>query len=484
MRILCVASECYPLIKTGGLADVVGALPLALQEEGVGIKVFLPGFPDVLAGLSGLKEIAEIGKRAGKKARLVSGKTSTGLTIVALDAPHLFGFKGNPYVGPDGKDRPNALDCYSTFSKAAADYASGKFTDWRADILHAHDWQAGLAVAYIAEQAATKGEYSPKTVFTIHNLAFQGLFPAAEWKTTGLPKSYFTRDGLEYWDQISLMKAGLVYSDKITTVSPTYALEIQTDRDGMGLGGLLKSRAADLQGIVNGIDTDVWNPKTDPELPQGYEIGKLAGKRTCKAALQGQYGLPVKPRTPVFSVISRLTSQKGLDLLSQLVPMIVDRGGQLVLLGSGDKALEAAFTMAASEYPDHVGVQIGYNESLAHLIQAGSDITMVPSRFEPCGLTQLCGLRYGTIPLVARVGGLADTIIDSNVAALSKKVSNGVQFYPPTVEALADAVDKSFKLYADKKIWNQMVKSAMAQDVSWNGPADQYRQLYSEVIND
>ena len=459
MRILHVASECYPLIKTGGLADVVGALPLALPGTN---EVFLPGFPDVLAGLKRKRTIAETTTGDGAAVRLVSGKTATGLKVVAADAPSLFGFEGNPYAQDGNGPR------YASFARLAARYAAQKGFD----VLHAHDWQAGLCAAFLQ---ADGGE-GVTTVFTIHNLAFQGVFPKALFTACDLPASLWPQ--MEYWDQLSTLKAGIALSDWVTTVSPTYALEIQTDAMGMGLGGLLRARSDALRGILNGIDPDVWNPQTDPALAANFSADDPPGKAACKRALQEEFGLSPDAEGPLFCVISRLTEQKGLDLVPAMLDGIVARGGQFVLLGSGDAAIEQAFLQAAERHPTQVGVRIGYDEPLAHRIQAGADAILIPSRFEPCGLTQLCAMAYGTVPVVARTGGLMDTVIGASPAALKAGAATGVSFAPVSAHMLWSAVDQTLRLYDERETWARLRDNALAQDFGWDGPAAQYAALY------
>jgi len=473
-RILFVASECYPLIKTGGLADVVGALPITLQQAGDDVRVMLPGFPSVLKGLKGKKKVAEIKDLFGFKATLFSGKSSSGLKLFVLEAGKLFSVDGNPYLDSKGNDRPDNHLRFAAFSWAAAELASGALGDWAADVVHAHDWQAGLVPAYLR----LKGKGGPKTVFTIHNLAFQGLFPKAYLNDLKIPRALFSKEGVEYWDQIGFLKAGIVYSDAITTVSPSYAGEIQTDELGMGLGGLLKSLDFKMSGILNGIDTDVWNPATDPAIAAPFGVGKMAGKKVNKKALQNRFGLAEDKKAPLFCVVSRLTEQKGLDLVAGAIPHIIGNGGQLMVLGSGDKNLESTFQKAAADHPEQVATYIGYDEELAHLVQAGADAIFIPSRFEPCGLTQLCAMRYGTLPIVARVGGLADTVIDANAAALQLGVATGLQFSPVNFDAFCQAVNRFFDLYADQKNFAKLQRCAMKLDVSWKNPSVSYQNLY------
>jgi len=478
MRILMVASECFPLIKTGGLADVVGALPLELENQGAKVTVFLPGFPSVLAGLNSKRTLAKLKNFAHGTARLVAGKTEAGLSIIALDAPELFKFDGNPYQDPSGEDRAGNAVKFAVFAQIAAEFATGKYRQKPFDIVHAHDWQAALVPVYLDAM----GETEIKTVLTIHNLAFQGVFPKTTLSKIGLRDDYFHRDKLEYWDKISYLKGGIVYCDHITTVSPTYALEIQSNDGGMGFGGLLKSRHQSLSGILNGIDTNVWNPETDAEIAAKFSAKSPAGKAKNKTRLQKQLGLRVDKSVPLFCVISRLTTQKGLDVLAGLVDHIVLSGGQLALLGSGDSAIESAFVAAAEKHPTEVGIKIGYDEPLAHLIQAGSDSIFIPSRFEPCGLTQLCAMRYGTVPIAGRVGGLNDTIIDASPAALAKGAATGLLFYDISAHTLSAAIDRTFTLYKSPEIWAQIRKNALDHPVDWSLSTKAYLALYDGLL--
>lgn len=476
LKVLFAASECFPLIKTGGLADVVGALPLALGHRGCDTRVLVPGFPSVLAAAQNKKSIGQLVDITGGTVTLHSAKSKNGLNLIIAKADHLFGIDGNPYLAPNGQDRPDNAMRYAAFAKIVADVAAGGMPSWQADVVHLHDWQTGLAAAYVKNAQA-----AIKTVFTIHNLAFQGLFPKEFMSKTGLPKSMFDRDGLEYWDQISFLKAGVMYADHVTTVSPAYAREIQTDDGGMGFGGLLKSRSDTLSGIANGIDTEVWDPETDSALEMPYSARKPAGKATNKRALQSRFNLSKNAKGPLMCVVSRLTEQKGLDLVADALPHIIGNGAQLVVVGSGDKQLENRFLEAAKQHPGAVGTFIGYDENLAHLTQAGSDAILVPSRFEPCGLTQLCGLRYGTLPVVGRVGGLADTVIDANDAALHLGLGTGIQFNPVNIDGFQGALDRCFELYTNTKLWRKVQKNAMKSDVGWARPATIYLDIYTHL---
>ncbi len=456
---------------------MVGALPEALTAQGLNVTVFLPGFPSVLSGLTTKRTLAKLPKIGGKPAKLVAGKTPSNLSVIALDAPHFFDITGNPYLDASGVDRPDNGEKFAAFSKIAAKLAMGEIGRKKYDVLHAHDWQAGLSAAYLKAAGASR----VKTVVTIHNLAFQGLFSKSLMSSLDLPQSYFSSDGFEYWDKLSFLKAAIAFSNHITTVSPTYALEIQSDEGGMGFGGMLRSKSDRLSGILNGIDMDVWNPKTDKEIAHNFSAAKPAGKAKNKTALQRELKLREVKDAPLFTVVSRLTTQKGLDLLADMTDHIVERGGQIALLGSGDAAIEAAFVAAAKKHPTEISVTIGYNEPLAHRLQAGGDAMFIPSRFEPCGLTQLCAMRYGTVPIVGRVGGLNDTVIDASPMALASGAATGVQFSPINAHMLYAAISRAFDLYADTEQWNRLVENCLSQDVGWEASAIKYRDLYNAL---
>jgi len=493
MKVLFVASECVPFVKTGGLADVVGALPGALAavrpEGGIEVRVLLPAYPSVKAALPKRAKTVVFnnllgGAQASGRARLLAAKAK-GFDVLALDAPQFFDRPGNPYLGPDGKDWPDNHLRYGALSRAAARIATDGISGWRPDVVHCHDWQGGLVPAYLKLAGSRNAGAAPPCVMTIHNIAFQGLFPWTTMKDLGLPESGFTHEGFEFFNQVGFLKAGITYADRITTVSPTYARELTTPEFGMGLEGLIAHRRADLTGILNGIDLDVWNPETDPHIAAPYSVGRLAGKAQNRSALAERFRLDDgggNPAAPLFCVISRLTQQKGLDLLLEALPRLLVRGARLAILGAGDAALERAFTTAANDNPGRVGVVIGYDEPLSHLMQAGADAILVPSRFEPCGLTQLYGLRYGTLPVVARTGGLADTVIDANEAALLAGAATGVQFATGTAAALGDAIERACDLFADRKRWTAMMRRAMKHPVSWETSAAAYAKVYTEAL--
>ncbi len=479
LRVLSVASEAYPLIKTGGLADVVGALPQALALEDVEVRTFLPGYPVVIAALDNptIYPISDgIADLFGGPGRLLAAQ-SRGLDVVVLDMPHLFARSGNPYTSPEGQDWPDNAQRFAAFAAAAAEFATSGTDGWSPDIVHAHDWQAGLVPTYLHYRGGAR----PGTVITVHNLAFPGKFPIDLRESLALPPESLGVDGVEFYGSISFLKAGLQFADRITTVSPTYADEILTPEWGMGLDGLLRARGAAVCGILNGIDINDWDPMTDGLLAARYAVATLPARSANKTDLQRRFGLDADPNALLFGVVSRLTWQKGLDMLLEALPAILEQGAQLAVLGAGDPEIEAGFLEAAAANPGRVGCIIGYHEPLAHGIQGGVDALLLPSRFEPCGLTQLYALRYGAVPIVARVGGLADTVIDANPMALGVGVATGIQFAPVTALRLAAAIHHAGTLFSDKATWSRMQANGMQSDVSWRAPARSYAQLYRKL---
>jgi starch synthase len=474
MKVLSVASEIFPLVKTGGLADVAGALPGALSGLGVEMVSLMPGYPAVMKELTEFEECGSYNDLYGGTARLLWGKAK-GLDLFVLEAGHLYNRPGNPYLGADGKDWPDNSARFAALSSVAADIGRGRVIDFQPEIIHSHDWQAGLVPAL----AHFGG--GPKTMMTVHNLAFQGNFPASIFGTLGLPASAYGVNGIEYYGGVSFLKAGLQYAGLITTVSPTYAREITTPQDGMGLDGLLRQRGVALHGIVNGIDMDVWNPATDAGLTANYTAKDLTKRQVNKRAVEARFGL-AKDDSLLYCIISRLTTQKGMDLVAAAIPTLIATGARLAILGSGDAALESSLRAAADAHPGRIGIVTSYDEPLSHLMQAGSDAILIPSRFEPCGLTQLYGLRYGCVPVVARVGGLADTIVDANDAAISAGVATGLQFAPVTQAALEAALARTAQLYADTAIWTSLQKNGMGSDVSWSRSARRYAELYDQLL--
>lgn len=479
MRILHVASEIFPLVKTGGLADVVGSLPPALAKRGLDVRILLPGLPGVLDGMAELKTVMRIGPVFGAASVTLSiGQLpDSRLPAYVIEAPFLYRREGNPYVGPDGHDWSDNHRRFGLLGWVAAHLAAGELDpDWTPDVVHAHDWHAGLAPAYIVQNPGLK----TPTVFTIHNLAFRGIFPMECHYDLGLPMRKLTPHGIEFHGKISFMKAGLLYSNKITTVSPNYAKEICTPEFGCGLDGVMRDRGRDLSGILNGVDYAVWNP-ADARIAKPYSIDSLDGKKACKRALQLEFGLSTEARGPLFAVVSRLTSQKGMDLLLAALPELLREGAQLIVLGTGEGDLEAGFRYAASVNPDNVAVYIGYDESMSHRFMAGGDILLVPSRFEPCGLTQLYALRYGTLPLVRRVGGLADTVVNVNDASLAADTATGFVFDDAARHALGARIREACDFYLNEAAWAKVQRRAMLQDFSWDDSAAHYEQLYKSL---
>ena len=466
-KVLSVASECAPLVKTGGLADVAGALPAALASYGVDMKTLLPGYPAVMKALKGATLEAELGDLFGGPGSILRASLP-GLELFVLEAPHLYDREGSIYLNTSGHDWPDNPERFAALSYAAAHIAANGVQGWQPDIVHGHDWQAG----FVPEYLVSMGCYTP-FVFTIHNIAFHGNTSADRIGSLGLDGWRFKPEHFEFWGQVSALKAGLMGAAKINTVSQTYAEELLTAEFGMGMEGVLAHRKSDLSGIVNGIDLEAWNPATDPEITT---FKTLKGKAANKAALREEFGLPEAPG-PLCVLVSRLTHQKGIDLLLEALPTLLSRGGQLALLGSGDPGLEYGLKEIAARH-DNVAVKIGYDEGLSHRLIAGGDAILVPSRFEPCGLTQLYGLRYGTVPLVALTGGLADTVINASPAALAQGVATGVQFFPVTAAALSNSLNRLCDLYKDPKVWQSMQRNAMKQPVGWDTSAGAYHTLY------
>ena len=472
MKILYATSEAVPLVKTGGLADVSGALPPALREIGLDCRVLMPGYPVVLEKVGTAVVVARLADLPGGiEARiLLSALPDSDTPLYVLDAPQLFSRPGGPYQDVNGHDHSDNALRFAVLSQVAARMAfPGSPLDWYPDILHCNDWQTGLAPAYLHFLGR-----SVPSVMTVHNLAYQGIFPPQAMAQLALPQESFSIEGVEYYGNVSFLKAGLYYADRISTVSPSYAHEIQQAPLGMGMQGLLASRSADLRGILNGIDTGDWNPSSDLHLPDAYTTRSLAGKKRCKQKLQEEMGLEQDAEAPLFGLIARMTHQKGLDLVLAIADGIVHRGGQLAMLGTGDKGIEQAVRDAAARHPGKVACFIGYDEGLSHRIEAGADSFLMPSRFEPCGLNQMYSLRYGTPPVVHATGGLRDTVEDD---------VTGFVFPEPTPHALWLAVERAMGLHADKAGWKKMMLAGMHKDVSWEHSAQEYAALYRELAD-
>lgn len=472
MNVLSVASEVYPLIKTGGLADVAGALPAALARENIDVVTLMPGYPAVLFRLEAPTPVRRLDDLFGGPASLIAGRAA-GLHLVAIDAPHLYARPGNPYVGPDGRDFPDNDRRFAALGAVGALLAREGIGGRTVDLLHVHDWQAGLAPAYLAYA----GGGVPPSVLTVHNLAFQGRFESLSPALLGLPERAGGIDGVMHHGAVSFLKAGLQLATHVTTVSPTYADEIRTPEHGMGFDGLLRWRGESVSGILNGIDTEVWNPATDALIAARYDTTTLAKRARNTAALRDVLGL-ASDGGPVVGVVSRLSWQKGLDLLVEVLPSLLARPAQLAILGAGDTALEEAFLAAAERYQAQVGVRVGYDEGLAHLIQAGADILLVPSRFEPCGLTQLCAQRYGAIPVVAATGGLVDTVADLTAGP----DATGVVFSPVDAASLERGLMAALDLRTNTRAFRRVQRRGMSRDVSWAAPAAAYAALFRRLI--
>jgi len=471
IRVLSVASEIFPLVKTGGLADVVGALPAALAPYGVRLTTMVPGYPEVMRALRKTRLVHHYPSLLGVEARLLGGAAG-GLDLLILDAPRLSSRDGGPYADPSGTQWPDNWLRFAALGRAAADCArGGEF-----DLLHAHDWQAAMAPAYLRYGGSPR----VPSVVTIHNVAFPGRFPAEIFPSLGLPPEAFSIEGVEYYGGVGFLKAGLQAADAITTVSPTYAEQIRTPEFGMGLEGLIEARRDRVVGIVNGIDTETWDPAADPHLASIFDATTLELRQENRRAVEQTLGLD-RSDAPLFCVVSRLTSQKGMDVLAAVAGDLVAMGGRLAVLGSGDPKLEPRFAAAAARHKGRIGVKIGYDEALSHLLQGGADAILIPSRFEPCGLTQMYGLRYGCVPVGSRTGGLADTIIDANEAALAARVATGFLFDEVTEEGLIRAVKRAIALFADREAWRSMQEQGMKADFSWKRSGRCYAELYQHL---
>ena len=483
MRVLFASSEVYPLVKTGGLADVSGALPAALIESGLDVRVLLPGYAEAMDKAEGKRTVGSLGDPlgVGAEAKLVSTKLpGSGVPVWLIDCPSLYHRQGGPYQDVDGSDYADNALRFGLLSWAAAHLSTqGSPVKWHPEVLHCHDWQSGLAPAYLNAWNVVD---RPATVFTIHNIAYQGQFPADTVPRLGLPWAMYTMAGLEYWNTMSFLKAGLVYSDKLTPVSPRYAREIQAAPHGSGMEGVLAERAAGLSGILNGADYAVWDPATDANIPHRYPaLDYAAGKAANKAALQAELGLEQNPDAPLLIIVSRLNDLKGMDLVLAVLPAILRQGAQLAVVGTGDRALEEGFKAAAAATPSQVSVTIGYSETLAHRLMAAGDILVMPSRFEPCGLTQLYAMRYGTVPLVHVTGGLADTVVDTTYDGMMTGTATGFAFEHANAGAFQWTVERALGMYRQPEQWRKVQLACVTQDFTWGRSANRYIELYRSL---
>jgi starch synthase len=480
MRVLHVAAEVFPLVKTGGLADVLAALPVAQADLGADVRLLLPGLPAVLEAVHSARPVINIGAGFGAlRARLLLARMpGSKLPVYVVDAPHLYRRGGSPYQNSRGEEWADNLQRFALLGWVAAHLASGDADEqWVPEVVNAHDWHAAMSCAYIAEHEPTRAA----SIFTVHNLAYQGLFSMQDWALLGMPSRLMSPSGLEYHGQLSFMKAGLKFAHQITTVSPTYAREIATHEFGCGLDGVIRGRQTAVAGILNGIDDAVWNPALDPAIAQRYDAERPQGKVACRRALQAEMQLEPDDEALIVTLITRLTAQKGLDLVLAALPALVHDGVQFAVQGTGDAALEAAFLAAQKAHAGRVQIQVGYDEARAHRLVAGADVIAVPSRFEPCGLTQMYGLRYGTLPLVRRVGGLADTVVDATPENLAGAQATGFVFDAATPAAFERCMREALALHRDPATWQRMTATAMAQRFSWAGPAREYLSLYATV---
>lgn len=478
IKVLFVVSEIAPWVKTGGLGDVAAALPPAMHAAGIDVRILLPAYPALKAAFPDAVPLTSF-SALGHTATLHAATIAQGMPLYLLECDACFGRLGNPYLGPDGDGWPDNALRFGLLSRVAALLAGGASPlDWRPDILHCNDWQTALAPAYLhylPQQAGTVKRAA--TVMTIHNLAFQGLFGRELLSALDLPDHAWAMDGVEYYGQLSFLKAGLQFADAITTVSPTYAREIQTAAAGMGLDGLLRYRARRLTGILNGIDTRQWDPATDPYLATTYAVDRLAGKSANKAALRAEMGLAATKKMPLVGIVSRLTEQKGLDLVIDIARELAALPVQLAVLGNGEHEMEAAFRTLTAQWPGQFAVHIGFEERLAHRIEAGADLFLMPSRFEPCGLNQMYSLRYGTPPIVHATGGLADTVID----AADTRHGNGFVFSHVTPAALLATIRRAVALWHNTPRWKTLQRRGMSADFSWNSPTQHYTDLYQTL---
>jgi starch synthase len=483
MKLLFVTSEAYPLMKTGGLGDVACSLPIAMHEADVDVRLLLPGYRDLLRKLAevhilGWLELQGMGRTHTVRI-LQSQHPAYPFPVWVMDCPALFDRPGNPYLQPSGYDWADNAERFTVFARAATELArDGLGIGWTPDVVHAHDWQTGLVPAFLDALPQR-----PQRIFTIHNMAYGGHFSPTDFTSLQLPAYWWSAEGVEFYGGFSMLKAGIVYADAVTTVSPTYAREICTPAFGYGMDGLLQSRSYKLHGILNGIDTEVWNPATDPYLAAHYSSAEVEpGKGQNKAALLQRFGVenpaPHLP-FPLLGMVSRLVEQKGVDLILNAIPrLLAQTDARFALIGAGHSYFEQRLLELAQQHPERVFVYIGYDEQLAHLLEAGADIFMMPSRFEPCGLNQMYSLHYGTPPIVLHTGGLADTVVDANQANLQHGNANGFVFYEPTTSALQGTLLRAIDSFAQPRVWQQLQATGMNQDFGWEQSAKQYLNLY------
>ena len=491
MKVLFAASEAYPLIKTGGLGDVIHGLPIALKKKGVDVRLVLPAYRSLMSKLK-TADIHVVGRfevEGANRSHMIQVIESCfdgeDIPLLLIDAPELFDRDGGAYLHPDGSDWPDNAERFTVFSRAVAQLGLDVINlGWSPDIIHCHDWQTGLIPAFLSSEPS-----APKTVFTIHNLAYTGLFTHETFTALGLPPVWWSPELIEFYGDMSMLKAGILFADEVTTVSPRYAYEITTAEFGYGMDGVLRSVQHKLMGILNGIDHETWDPQYDSHIATNYSIKSdyLKGKRDNKQALFKVLGVEissVNQERALLGFVGRLVEQKGLDLILDIIPTLLEKHDvEMVILGTGEERYEHELAEMAKRYPDRLFVELGYSEKLAHLIEAAADIFLMPSRFEPCGLNQLYSLRYGTLPVVHFVGGLADSVVDASSDNIDSGRATGFHFLEPTQESFIEAVERALSLYQDNKAWNRLVRSAMSEDFSWEHSSQEYISLYNQLTS-
>ncbi len=475
LKVLFATPECAPLVKTGGLGDVSAALPPALLAEGLDVRVLLPGYPQVLDATPGAKELARFDV-LGYRLRLLEARLPTGVPLLVLECASLFRRAGGPYQDDHGEDWKDNAVRFGVLGNAAAILGTrASPLDWRPDVVHCNDWPTAWAPLYLRFSPAPRAA----SVVTIHNLAFQGLFPYSDIEPLKIPAAARGTDGVEFYGKASFLKGGIVYADAVTTVSPTYAREIQTKALGFGLEDVLRPRRASLHGVLNGIDTDTWNPETDPHLAARYGARSLERKLENKRRLRERMAIAGGDDTPLLGTVSRITHQKGMDVLAEALPQLVALGAQVVVIGTGDRDMVARLKAQQAKDPANVGVFIGFDEAMAHLLEGGADAFLMPSRFEPCGMNQMYSQRYGTPPIASATGGLVDTIFDAGHGNLGD--ATGFLIHEPTVPALLDGVRRALGAYRDGAQWRRLQANGMARDFGWGPAARAYVEIYRGI---
>ena len=485
LNIVMAASEAVPYAKTGGLADVVGVLPLELANLGHRVTLVIPGYQNVVVGRRFRQLIVRLRLPTAGASVEVGLEEEIVPVTAGLHPLRVLAVRYDPYFDRPGLyqdqrgDYPDNLDRFTLFCRAVLEAVRflSSVRGERVDVLHLHDWQTALCSVYLKALAQERrGLGKLKTLLTLHNVGYQGVFPGEQFAKTGLPPKLFSPSGIEFYGSVNCLKGGIIFSDAVSTVSATYAKEIMTKDYGCGLEGVLGGRVDGVQGITNGIDVAAWNPETDPYLPAHYTAADLSGKQACKRVLQRELGLPNRD-VPLLAVIGRLTPQKGFDLLKEIIPELMALDVQIALLGTGDRDLEQQFHDAGVKYPDRIGLFIGFDEGLAHRIEAGADMLVMPSRYEPCGLSQLYSLRYGTVPIVRRTGGLADTVIPFRPSTAQAKVATGFHFIGTSTDALLSAILLSLQVYREPDVWRSLIQAGMQKNGSWGEAAKQYGRL-------